>query len=108
MRIELKESEKLYPLGTEDLDTTLHLTTWIGTGTMKWFFAVMVGDAFSRPYWDDSKRSNTTPVHKVLAIFDNKEEARSFMLNNIQPDIYLSFGWIITDEKENANTVEKK
>jgi len=89
MKIELKESEKLYPLGTEDLDGKQCLTTWFDDGSMKCFFAVMVGDKFSRPYWD---APNT---HKVLAIFDNKIEAKNFMKDNIQPDIYLSFGWIV-------------
>lgn len=89
MRIELKESEKLYPLGTEDLDGNSHSTDYSEDGTMKWFFAVMVGDSFSRSYWD---APNT---HKVLAIFDDKKEAKNFMKDNIQPDIYLSFGWIM-------------
>jgi hypothetical protein len=89
MKIELKESEKLYPLGNEDLDGNSHSTNYSEDGSMKWFFAVMVGDAFSRPYWD---APNT---HKVLAIFDDKKEAKEFMLKNIQLNIYLSFGWIV-------------
>lgn len=89
MKIELKESEKLYPLETEDLDGNSHLTPWFEDGSEKWFFAIMVGDPFSRSYWDDIN------THKVLAIFDDKKEAKEFMLSNVQPDIYLSFGWVV-------------
>lgn len=97
MKIKLAKSEKLYPLGTENLDGTQCLTTWIETKPMKWFYAIMVGDKFSRPYCDAPNN------HKILTIFDDKTEARNFMMNNIQPDIYLSFGWIIEQIKDEEN-----
>lgn len=88
-RIKLAENERLYPLGTEDVDGKSYLTTWMETEPMNWFFAVMVGNEF-RPYWDQPLGNNI-----VVEIFDNKEEAKKFMLENLQPGIYLSFGWVI-------------
>lgn len=98
--ITLQDYEFLYSLGTEDPDTTSYLTTWLEEKPMRWFFAVMVGDIWTRPYWD-------TPIkdHKILAVFADRKSAREYMLKNLQPNIYLSFGWIIT--KTSGNQKEK-
>ncbi len=93
MEITLQDNQQLYPLYSEDPDGKSYLTMWMGNG--RWFFAVMKGDIFTRPYWNEDLKG-----HIVLKIFDSKSEARSYMMNNIEPNIYLSCGWIITKEKE--------
>ncbi len=104
MEVILKDDEKLYPLGTEDPDGTPYLTTWVDSGENKWFYAVIKGERLFRPYWNAPFGG-----HRIIKIFDNKEEAKKHMvsiidLNNIDPSIYLSFGWIVKKEGENEES----